>query len=266
MAKGVLHLNVEFSAVTDEEGKFGRLAKLLGLADADHARGKCEHLWLACTRRGEHELPQWLVEQVLGEAGPEALVDSELAGWAGGRGDSKTRRLRIGGAAKHCLWLTADEAAKQEQRRKGGKTRADKASRQLDGTFVSAGCTQPADHPAQSSSSASATETKREGRADDPRPRRLDPLWAPADSEANRAAHATAKARGIDLEQELLNLHNWAKNSGKKGKDWDARWRLWISNAKPKLALGTWSGQRPKTLVMRSASDEPDLSYDPTKS
>lgn len=99
MAKGTLHLNVEFSAVADEEGKFARLAKLLGLADADHARGKCEHLWVACTRRGEAELPQWLVEQILGDQGPEALVEAELASWSAGRGDSKTRRLRIGGAA-----------------------------------------------------------------------------------------------------------------------------------------------------------------------
>ena len=81
MAKGVLHLNVEFSAVNDEEGKFGRLATLLGLADADHALGRCTHLWLACTRRGEAELPQWLVEQLLGERGPEALVEAELASW-----------------------------------------------------------------------------------------------------------------------------------------------------------------------------------------
>lgn len=120
-----LHLNVEFSAVADEKGKFGRLAKLLGLADADHARGKCEHLWVACTRRGEIDLPQWLVEQVLGENGPPALVEAELARWSSGRGDSKTRRLRISGADKHCTWLLN----KQEQTSKAGKVRASRASR-----------------------------------------------------------------------------------------------------------------------------------------
>lgn len=129
MASGTLHLNVEFSAVTDEEGKFARLAVLLGLADGDHARGKCEHLWLACTRRGESDLPQWLVEQVLGERGPEALIEAELASRAGGRGDSSTRRIRIGGAEKHCLWMVRDQAAKQGQSSKGGKTRAATASR-----------------------------------------------------------------------------------------------------------------------------------------
>lgn len=155
MAKGTLHLNVEFSAVTDEEGKFGRLAKLLGLADADHALGRCTHLWLACTRRGEAELPQWLVEQVLGDAGPDALVEAELATWAGGRGDSKTRRLRIGGAAKHCLWMVSDQAAKHEQSSKGGKTRAATASR-AGGRFTSVS---PAEQPAQTSPSEISSAT-----------------------------------------------------------------------------------------------------------
>jgi hypothetical protein len=152
MAKGVLHLNVEFSAVADEEGKFARLATLLGLADADHARGKCEHLWVACTRRGESDLPQWLVEQLLGERGPEALIEAELGSWSAGRGDSKTRRINIGGAAKHCLWLSSSkDQLKREQRSKGGETRAKTSSRQLDGTFAP----RPAEHPAPSSSSAS---------------------------------------------------------------------------------------------------------------
>lgn len=160
MAKGTLHLNVELSAVADEEGKFGRLASLLGLADADHARGKCEHLWVACTRRGEADLPQWLVEQVLGERGPAALVEAELASWGRGRGDSKTRRLRIGGAQKHCLWMAIDQEEKSEQRRKGGKSRESTASRQLDGTFAPAGDAHPAERPPQSSSSeiSSASE------------------------------------------------------------------------------------------------------------
>jgi len=160
MARGSLHLNVEFSAVADEEGKFARLAKLLGLADADHARGKCEHLWVACTRRGEADLPQWLVEQILGERGPEALIESELASWAAGRGDSKTRRLRIGGAAKHCMWMSSsDDQLKREQRSKGGKTRADTSSRQLDGTFAP----NPAEHPAPSSSSEISSESEISG-------------------------------------------------------------------------------------------------------
>lgn len=152
MAKGTLHLNVEFSAVTDDEGKFGRLATLLGLADADHALGRCLHLWLACTRRGESELPQWLVERVLGERGPEALVEAELASWAGGRGDSATRRMRIAGAEKHCLWMASDQVAKRGQSSKGGKIRAATASR-AGGRFTS-------DSPAQTSPSEISSESE----------------------------------------------------------------------------------------------------------
>jgi hypothetical protein len=173
MAKGTLHLNVEFSAVTDEEGKFARLATLLGLADADHARGKCEHLWVACTRRGESELPQWLVEQILGERGPDALVQAELAAWAGGRGDSTTRRMRIGGAEKHCMWLSK-QPPNTEQSSKGGKTRASTASRWA-GRFVAH---HQADHQAVTSPSEISSEILPEippGRAIPPSPQYVPP-------------------------------------------------------------------------------------------
>lgn len=62
---------------------------------------------------------------------------------------------------------------------------------------------------------------------------RLDPLWIPADTEANRKAAADAKARGVNLEQELLKLHDWALSSGKTGVDWDARWRNWLRESRP---------------------------------
>jgi uncharacterized phage protein (TIGR02220 family) len=121
----VSRINVDFTAVSDADGRFARLAQLLGLADADHARGKCEHLWMACTTRGETDLPQWLVEKHLGERGPDALVECELARWARGRGDSKSRRLSIAGAKKRCLW----REQLVDQSSKGGESRARNASR-----------------------------------------------------------------------------------------------------------------------------------------
>lgn len=123
-------INVDLVAFTDH--RFGRLASLLKLADADHARAKVEHLWLACTMRGEHELPQWLVEQHLGEGSCAALVESELARWSRGRGDSKTRRLYICGSLGRTEWLRHN----QEQSPKGGKARAQKSSR-VAGRFTS---------------------------------------------------------------------------------------------------------------------------------
>jgi hypothetical protein len=196
MAKGTLHLNVEFSAVADEEGKFGRLAKLLGLADADHARGRCEHLWVACTRRGESELPQWLVEQVLGELGPDALVQAELAAWAGGRGDSTTRRMRIGGAAKHCLWMFPP-GPNSEQSSKGGKTRASTSSRSA-GRFVANH--QPITSPSEISSASEILPEKISPSArailptavPEPAPPRSDPPIVPAVSPPTPAHEGTA--------------------------------------------------------------------------
>lgn len=123
-------VNVEGRAFTDP--RFARLATLLGLADSDHARGKVEWLWLSCTTRGETELPLWLVEQYLGPAGAEALIASELARWAGGRGDSNARRLYICGARGRTEWYGKN----QEHSSKGGKARAAKSSR-VAGRFAS---------------------------------------------------------------------------------------------------------------------------------
>jgi len=132
-------INVDAIALSD--GRFTQLARLLGLADGDHARSKVEYLWLACTLRGETELPQWLVEQHLGEHGPAALIESELGRWGAGRGDSKTRRIHIAGSRERCLWMRRN----QEQAANGGKARAQNASRDH-GKFTSAagGADQPA--------------------------------------------------------------------------------------------------------------------------
>lgn len=119
----VPRINVDAIAFTDP--RFGRLAQLMGYADADHARSKVEHLWLACTVRGETSLPQWLVEQLLGPAAPAALVESELARWSRGRGDTKARPLYIRGAEKRTRWYQQN----QDQSSKGGKARAANASR-----------------------------------------------------------------------------------------------------------------------------------------
>jgi len=77
-------------------------------------------------------------------------------------------------------------------------------------------------------------EEIRENRAPKQRAKhKLDPLWIPADSEPNRKAAADATARGVNVDQELLKLHDWALSSGKPGADWDARWRNWLREARP---------------------------------
>lgn len=56
--------------------RFDYLARLAKLADADHARGKVERLWLACTQRGTYVLPEAMVDSVVSA---DALVAAELA-------------------------------------------------------------------------------------------------------------------------------------------------------------------------------------------
>ncbi len=157
-------VNVDAVAFTDP--RFVRLAQILSLADADHARSKVEWLWLDCTSRGETSLPQWLVEQRLGPRGPEALIESELARWSRGRGDSKSRTLYIRGASERTAWL----AKHKEQSSKGGKSRASSSSREA-GRFTSQGTSQNTSPPAPAPDTSPA----------------LAPSLSPADQEKNSA-------------------------------------------------------------------------------
>lgn len=252
--------DVEFEAISDTGGKFARLAKLLGLADADHARGKVEHLWMACTTRGETDLPQWLVEDKLGERGPEALVEVELARWARGRGDSKTRRLYICGAKKHCIWLKRN----QEQAPKGGETRARNASRSA-GKFTSGVADEPTS-PLPSPFLALPSPDQDLGRGDAPASpplpteppgpealtlqpsaprqkrtakavkRTLPPDWTPRPQERERARSA-----GIDPEVEAERFRDHHTARANTMADWDAAFRTWLGNA-PRFANGTRAG------------------------
>lgn len=123
-------VNVDIIAFADS--RFAHLAILLGLADHDHARSKVEYLWWECTFRGTPELPVWVIEAKLGAGAAGALVEAELGSYTTGRGDSKTRLVRISGAEERCLWMVK----KQGQTSKAGKARASGASR-AGGKFTS---------------------------------------------------------------------------------------------------------------------------------
>jgi len=70
------------------------------------------------------------------------------------------------------------------------------------------------------------------------RAQQLAPTWRPADTAPNRKAEAIATTRGVNLADELQALRDWAAAKGETGKDWDARWRLWISRAQPRRGNG----------------------------
>lgn len=106
-----------------------------------------------------------------------------------------------------------------------------------------------------------------EHRSKQKRAAQLQDTWTPDTSEANRSAEAEASRRGVNPVRELEKLRDWARGKGVTRKDWNAQWRNWLRGARPEFANGSWNGARQKPpLRLTSASDEPDLSYDPNKS
>jgi hypothetical protein len=67
------------------------------------------------------------------------------------------------------------------------------------------------------------------------RRRRLPEDWMPDRSKANLAAEDRARARGVDIDEELAKFRDWTKGSAAKKDDWEATWRNWTRNARPML-------------------------------
>lgn len=79
--------------------------------------------------------------------------------------------------------------------------------------------------------------------------------WFPSRSAANEAAESEAKGRGVDLGRELLKLRDWAKAKGATGKDWDARWRNWIREARGSANSNRQSGGPSQALLDMAMGD-----------
>lgn len=75
MTKGA---NVTIEHIAFGDIKFELLADQLGLADADHARGKIGRLWLECTETQAYTVSLDVVCKVLGPVGVDALLVAEL--------------------------------------------------------------------------------------------------------------------------------------------------------------------------------------------
>lgn len=238
--------------------RFATLARILGLADADHALIKVARLWSWQTEHFKAESPTYVIdrdtiESVLGDRGPEALVRAKLAtetpdGW------------RMHGTEGSIEWC--NELA--EKRSRAGQARAAGARRGPDGRLMTcndgysnpahAGCAGPAPTstaPAQSSApspdpSPSPDQEKILGALGD---LVLAP-WAPADAprpakparrKANRAIpegwtprpeeRAKAKDAGLNVEAEVERFIDHHTAKGTLYADWDAAFRTWIANA-----------------------------------
>lgn len=66
---------LDFSAVIDADGRFARLAHALGLADADHARGRYEHVLMSIAIGGAGAVDVRVIERHLGALAPACLVE-----------------------------------------------------------------------------------------------------------------------------------------------------------------------------------------------
>jgi hypothetical protein len=95
-------IGVESRALSDP--RFRILAKLVGLADGDHARGKCEHVWNETQERGDYVLSPEIIDAAVQIDGfAEAMIRSELAELADGG-------VRVRGTAGRIEWLEAKRA------------------------------------------------------------------------------------------------------------------------------------------------------------
>lgn len=105
--------------------RYERLAFLLGLADADHARGKMQRLWRQCTIEQVYDLEELDVCTVLGPKGVDGLIKAGL-------GERCGDRIRIKGTGGRIEWLANFKGGAET----GGKARAATAERGPDGRLL----------------------------------------------------------------------------------------------------------------------------------
>ena len=95
-------VRIDADAFTDY--RFDVLAQLLGLPDADCARGKMLTIWRYCTQTQRHVIPVAYAVHVLGIPGPSALINSKL-------GVKHPQGIRVKGTKGRIEWLAKLRAA-----------------------------------------------------------------------------------------------------------------------------------------------------------
>ncbi len=117
-------VRIEDGAFSDR--RFDRLARELGLADADHARGKMAVLWRQCTLEQRYTLDPEDIACVLGESGPQALAACRLGE------PLASGEIRIKGAVGRIEWLGNVRNGTSQ----GGQARAASAERDERGRML----------------------------------------------------------------------------------------------------------------------------------
>lgn len=259
--------------------RFMTLARLLNLADSDHALIKVARLWSWQTEHYTADNPTYAIdrdtiESVLGPDGPGALVRAKLA-------DETPSGWRMRGTEGAIEWC-ADLSSK---RQRAGRARAESARRGQNGRLLGkedysepahaggAGPAPTSTSPAQSSAPAPApapdpspdpeiqigeqhvrpvrSEPTSTHQTLSPAPRRKRPAkravtelpegWQPRQSERDKARESGVDA---DFEAGQFTSHHTAK--GSTFADWDAAFRTWIGNAQ---RFGRRGGSSQKTAL-----------------
>jgi uncharacterized phage protein (TIGR02220 family) len=175
-------VRIEDEAFSDV--RYIELAQYAGLADADHARGKMEHLWRQCTLEGVYELPAAVVSHYLGPNGVDAIVRARLGAL------SRGGRVRIRGTQGRIEWLNRLRENGKRGGRPKGSTKPKGSSVGSPSGYSSANPPAPAPAPAPAPMETGETETMSAGATAPsaaPRPRSRGkakpPVLTPAEAE-----------------------------------------------------------------------------------
>lgn len=143
-------VRIEDEAFSDR--RYDVFARILGLPDADCARGKMAAVWRQCTQEQIYVLNGEMVRAILGENGPDALIISGL-------GEVVDGGIRISGTRGRIEWL----ARLRKNGRKGGRPK------KPNGNHLVSRNTAPeqpgANPPAPAPAPVTTEEEKREGLA-----------------------------------------------------------------------------------------------------
>jgi hypothetical protein len=279
--------NIEAKAWDDI--RFAVLARLLGLADRDFALVKCARIWSWQAEYYTPERPTYvvspdIVDAILGPDGHAHLVRAQL-------GEAVPEGIRMRGSVGRIEWYWKTcEAGRR------GSEAAAAARRDDDGAATPAvGNHAHKDVPRGSRAGSPAPtpltlppvlppgsqrpenlEPVRESEAPPrARARAIPPTrsakghgaempegWTPADSPKNFKAARTARANRVVVEHELAKFVDWAEATRAVFADWDARWRMWLRDARPTedhvREAAARAGPRKPTLAL-----VPDLGGEP---
>lgn len=255
-----MNCSVRIEACAWGDGRNKHLARLLGLADADHALIKVARIWGWQTKQTAecgspvYHAPEWVIENELGPQGVEALLKSGL-------GKQEPDGIYMSGTRKpgRIDWLLKNKLKGQ----KGGRPPEPEPEPEpevLEGTepdkkepevLVSETPTEPQPNPLLSSLFSQETSSPSQRRAKRPRrpasPEQPIPEgWAPNETHAR-----LAREERVDLARQADLFRDHAAATARLTADWDAAFRTWLRKANDFARAGPSRGHAPPPEPVR---------------